>query len=383
MGGDGRVQPRDRPAPARRSSSSVVLLARPGRARGRGAARSTASRFCPPVSCSRCAAASRTPRLATLHAGRPNGTRGLGLGERGVASGPAGRERPLGASRADELERRVAATPVRRAGRVRYSSSAWSCCRRCARRSRLALQVRRRRARSTLLRRSASSRRSASRILSSRGCARARPRACVAAARGQHPRPLAQPPLDDALDAAGGLCAPTVHDRSPSCARASIRPPARQAPRSPRVTAQPALGRGSTSASLAGAGHARVASTGGTWGFRSCAGFDAERRRAAAALSIRRPPGRPGSAVPSSPGRARAATRVTLPAVAEVVNTNQFKNGMHIEHRGSVWRILDFQHVKPGKGGAFVRTKLAASTPARSWTRRSARGRSSRGSTPR
>jgi elongation factor P len=44
--------------------------------------------------------------------------------------------------------------------------------------------------------------------------------------------------------------------------------------------------------------------------------------------------------------------------VADVVNTNQFKNGMHIEHRGSVWRILEFQHVKPGKGGAFVRTKL-------------------------
>jgi elongation factor P len=44
--------------------------------------------------------------------------------------------------------------------------------------------------------------------------------------------------------------------------------------------------------------------------------------------------------------------------VAEVVNTNQFKNGMHIELEGSPWRILEFQHVKPGKGGAFVRTKL-------------------------
>ena len=44
--------------------------------------------------------------------------------------------------------------------------------------------------------------------------------------------------------------------------------------------------------------------------------------------------------------------------MAETVNTNQFKNGMHIEHRGSMWRIVDFQHVKPGKGGAFVRTKL-------------------------
>ena len=44
--------------------------------------------------------------------------------------------------------------------------------------------------------------------------------------------------------------------------------------------------------------------------------------------------------------------------MAEIVNTNQFRNGMHIEHRGAVWRIVEFQHVKPGKGGAFVRTKL-------------------------
>jgi elongation factor P len=44
--------------------------------------------------------------------------------------------------------------------------------------------------------------------------------------------------------------------------------------------------------------------------------------------------------------------------VAEIVNTNQFKNGMHIELEGGVWRIVEFQHVKPGKGGAFVRTKL-------------------------
>jgi elongation factor P len=41
-----------------------------------------------------------------------------------------------------------------------------------------------------------------------------------------------------------------------------------------------------------------------------------------------------------------------------MVDTNSFKNGMHIELDGKVWRILEFQHVKPGKGGAFVRTKL-------------------------
>jgi elongation factor P len=44
--------------------------------------------------------------------------------------------------------------------------------------------------------------------------------------------------------------------------------------------------------------------------------------------------------------------------VAETVSTNQFRNGMHIEIEGDVWRIVEFQHVKPGKGGAFVRTKV-------------------------
>jgi elongation factor P len=44
--------------------------------------------------------------------------------------------------------------------------------------------------------------------------------------------------------------------------------------------------------------------------------------------------------------------------VAETISTAQFKNGMHIELDGQVWKIVEFQHVKPGKGGAFVRTKL-------------------------
>ncbi len=41
-----------------------------------------------------------------------------------------------------------------------------------------------------------------------------------------------------------------------------------------------------------------------------------------------------------------------------MISTNQFKNGSHIEIDGKVWKIVEFQHVKPGKGGAFVRTKL-------------------------
>jgi elongation factor P len=41
-----------------------------------------------------------------------------------------------------------------------------------------------------------------------------------------------------------------------------------------------------------------------------------------------------------------------------VISTNQLKNGNHIEVDGTVFKVLEFQHVKPGKGGAFVRTRL-------------------------
>lgn len=41
-----------------------------------------------------------------------------------------------------------------------------------------------------------------------------------------------------------------------------------------------------------------------------------------------------------------------------MISTNEFKNGRTIEYDGGIWKILDFQHVKPGKGQAFVRTKL-------------------------
>jgi elongation factor P len=43
---------------------------------------------------------------------------------------------------------------------------------------------------------------------------------------------------------------------------------------------------------------------------------------------------------------------------AAVISTNEFRNGAHIEIDGKIWKIIEFQHVKPGKGGAFVRTKL-------------------------
>lgn len=40
------------------------------------------------------------------------------------------------------------------------------------------------------------------------------------------------------------------------------------------------------------------------------------------------------------------------------IDTSDFKNGMHFYLDGDVYTIVEFQHVKPGKGGAFVRTKL-------------------------
>lgn len=41
-----------------------------------------------------------------------------------------------------------------------------------------------------------------------------------------------------------------------------------------------------------------------------------------------------------------------------MISTNQFKNGIAIIVDGGLYQILEFQHIKPGKGGAFVRTKL-------------------------
>jgi len=44
------------------------------------------------------------------------------------------------------------------------------------------------------------------------------------------------------------------------------------------------------------------------------------------------------------------------------ISTNQFRNGTHIDVDGTIFKILEFQHVKPGKGGAFVRTRLRRTT---------------------
>jgi elongation factor P len=41
-----------------------------------------------------------------------------------------------------------------------------------------------------------------------------------------------------------------------------------------------------------------------------------------------------------------------------LISTNQLKSGNHIEVDGTIFKVLEFQHVNPGKGAAFVRTKL-------------------------
>lgn len=41
-----------------------------------------------------------------------------------------------------------------------------------------------------------------------------------------------------------------------------------------------------------------------------------------------------------------------------MISSNDFRPGVTIEFEGDVWQVVDFQHVKPGKGAAFVRTKM-------------------------
>jgi len=47
-----------------------------------------------------------------------------------------------------------------------------------------------------------------------------------------------------------------------------------------------------------------------------------------------------------------------LPAKIYMISSNDFRSGVSIEWNGGVWRVIEFLHVKPGKGSAFVRTKL-------------------------
>ena len=41
-----------------------------------------------------------------------------------------------------------------------------------------------------------------------------------------------------------------------------------------------------------------------------------------------------------------------------MISAGDFRNGITLEIEGNVYQIVEFQHVKPGKGAAFVRTKI-------------------------
>jgi elongation factor P len=60
---------------------------------------------------------------------------------------------------------------------------------------------------------------------------------------------------------------------------------------------------------------------------------------------------------PGSVTRARGRPPA-LESRAPVATTNDLKNGLVLNLEGQLWQVVEFQHVKPGKGPAFVRTKL-------------------------
>jgi len=109
---------------------------------------------------------------------------------------------------------------------------------------------------------------------------------------------------------------------------------------------------------------------------RGGAGADEVAERRAASLGVIRSGISPSHGFRSQkedlPERQPTAGRSTLPTrtpddhirffpakgLIPTISTNQFKNGNHIDVEGTIFKILEFQHVKPGKGGAFVRTKL-------------------------
>src|SRR5690625_6905054 len=57
-------------------------------------------------------------------------------------------------------------------------------------------------------------------------------------------------------------------------------------------------------------------------------------------------------------GIKRANSFVIWGGIITVISVNDFKTGTTIEYDGSIWQVIEFQHVKPGKGAAFVRSKL-------------------------
>merc|ERR1719201_665644 len=64
------------------------------------------------------------------------------------------------------------------------------------------------------------------------------------------------------------------------------------------------------------------------------------------------------SALQVSPAARVPPTAVARAGVPTMGSTNDFKVGLTIEFEDSVWKVQEFLHVKPGKGSAFVRSKL-------------------------
>ncbi len=62
--------------------------------------------------------------------------------------------------------------------------------------------------------------------------------------------------------------------------------------------------------------------------------------------------------VQAAPLDGKMNCRLFFPYRKSMISSNDFRTGVSIELDGSVWRVVEFLHVKPGKGSAFVRTKL-------------------------
>src|SRR5664280_1276958 len=68
-----------------------------------------------------------------------------------------------------------------------------------------------------------------------------------------------------------------------------------------------------------------------------------------------------GCCIHAARGAGQPATRHTK-EMSLLASTNDLKNGMVLNIGNQLWSVVEFQHVKPGKGPAFVRTKLKAGT---------------------
>src|SRR5690606_17831660 len=102
--------------------------------------------------------------------------------------------------------------------------------------------------------------------------------------------------------------------------------------------------------------HPRLDVLGGDPGGRRERGPRRAPVRSSRPISASRPRG-PSRAVPAR-GSAWGGDRRPSDRKTNVATTNDIKNGTVLRLDGQLWTVIEFQHVKPGKGGAFVRTKI-------------------------